>query len=198
MWQDGRRVLPEPTHAIDLRLIHSIARGDATALAELYGRHSRLVYSVILRILRSSSDAEEVLQEAFVRVWTKAETYDERLGSPAAWLTRIARNRAIDRLRAKKSRGEAVTTELTQQAEQVPAPTSATPELLAQEAATAASIRTALDDLPGNQRELIEAAFFEGYTHQELADRFGLPLGTVKARIRSGLLAMRERLEQHV
>lgn len=200
VWQDRRAVLPETSQAVDLRLLQCVARGDATALAELYDRHSRLVFSIVLRILRSPSDAEEVLQEVFVRVWTRADTYNERLGWPAAWLTRIARNRAIDRLRSKRARGEMAVPagDAQEQAEARPAVTRETPELLAQAAATATSIRGALDSLPAGQRELIEAAFFDGYTHQELAERFGLPLGTVKTRIRSGLLAMRERLEHYV
>src|SRR5262245_66522775 len=89
--------------AVDLSLLLRIASRDEGALADFYDRHSRLVYSITLRILRSPSDAEEVLQETFVRVWSRAETYDALRGSPAAWLTRIARNRAIDRLRARRN-----------------------------------------------------------------------------------------------
>lgn len=91
---------------VDLGLLRRIAVRDEGALAELYDRHSRLAYSVIMRILRSPSDAEDVLLETFVRVWSRADTYDSRLGSPAAWLTRTARNRAIDRLRARRVRGD--------------------------------------------------------------------------------------------
>ena len=203
LWQDRGSVLSESSDAVDLRLLQCVARGDTSALAELYDRHHRLVFGVILRILRSRSDAEDVLQEAFVRVWTRAETYNHHLGWPAAWLTRIARNRAIDRVRARRARGEHPPTagdprDLARDGQAVPQTvTRETPEVLAQESATAAGIRGALQDLPAEQRELIEAAFFEGYTHQELADRFGLPLGTVKTRIRSGLLAMRHRLEHY-
>src|SRR5262245_21305116 len=89
---------------VDLNLLLRIAARDEAALAEFYDRHSCLVYSVIMRILRSPSDAEDVLQETFVRVWWRADSYDALLGSPAAWLTRIARNRAIDRLRARRAR----------------------------------------------------------------------------------------------
>ena len=143
--------------AVDVRLIQRIATRDEAALAELYDRHSRNAYSVIIRILGSPSDAEEVLQETFVRVWSRAETYDALLGSPGAWLTRIARHRAIDRLRARRVRGDI-----------------------------------------NSQLALIDAAFFEGYTHRELADQFGMPLGTVKTRIRTGLAAMRGRLKQAI
>ena len=92
--------------AADLDLLQRLAARDESALAALYDRHSRLAYSVILRILRSPSDAEDVLQETFVRVWSRADSYDVRLGSPAAWLVRIARNRAIDRLRARRVRSD--------------------------------------------------------------------------------------------
>lgn len=185
---------------VDLTLIQRIVGRDETAVAELYDRHSRVVYSVILRILRSPSDAEDTLQEVFVRVWTRAETYDARLGSPVGWLLRIARNRAIDRLRAKRSRGDleapvADTHELEAAALAGPADN---PALFAEGAATAGAVRTALASLPEAQRVLIEAAFFDGYTHQELAARFGVPLGTVKTRIRAGLTAMRGRLEHLV
>jgi len=184
----------------DIDLLRRIAVRDEAALAELYDRHSRLAYSVAMRILRSSSDAEDVLQETFVRVWSRAETYDARLGSPAAWLTRIARNRAIDRLRAKRVR-EGISVEQGRgadgEAARVPEPeTRKTPEVVLHENATAGVVRAAMAALPAVQRELIEAAFFEGYTHHELSTRFGVPLGTVKTRIRTGLTTLRDRLEQ--
>ena len=198
------RVVPvsaNPTEA-DLALLRRIAARDEVALADLYDRHSRLAYSVIMRILRNPSDAEDVLQETFVRVWSRAETYYARLGSPAAWLTRIARNRAIDRLRAKRVREDISVDQGTgPDGEVVPLPeqeTRQTPEVVLQENATADAVRAAMAALSAAQRELIEAAFFEGYTHHELSTRFGVPLGTVKTRIRTGLTAMRGRLEQVV
>jgi RNA polymerase sigma-70 factor, ECF subfamily len=185
---------------VDLGLLLRITARDEAALAEFYDRHSRLVYSVIMRILRNSSDAEEVLQEAFVRVWSRSDTYDALLGSPAAWLLRIARNRAIDRLRARRAQLNVAVTPVggagagaTQSMEPV---TRDTPETVLEGAMTAGAVRTALATLTPAQRELIEAAFFEGYTHAELATRFGVPLGTVKTRIRTGLAAMHDRLEQ--
>ncbi len=185
---------------IDVDLLQRIATRDEAALAELYDRHSRLAYSVIIRILGSPSDAEEILQETFVRVWSRADTYDALLGSPATWLTRIARNRAIDRLRARRVRAD-IAIEPAVHADDV-APRSGqpvtrdTPETLLDDRTTAGAVRTALASLTPAQRALIEAAFFEGYTHTELATRFGVPLGTVKTRIRTGLAAMRVRLEQ--
>jgi len=185
---------------VDLGLLLRIAARDEAALAEFYDRHSRLVYSVIMRILREPSDAEEVLQEAFVRVWSRSDTYDALLGSPTAWLLRIARNRAIDRLRARRVQANvAVRPAVDAGAGVAPAMepvTHDTPETVLAGDTMAGAVRTALATLTPAQRELIEAAFFEGYTHSELATRFGVPLGTVKTRIRTGLAVMRDRLEQ--
>jgi RNA polymerase sigma-70 factor, ECF subfamily len=185
----------------DLELLQRIAARDEAALASLYDRHSSLSYGVILRILRNSSDADEVLQETFVRIWTRADTYDSRLGSPAAWLTRIARNRAIDRLRARHVRRNISVepADLADGSSGLPEPEHHdTPEVVVGDAATTRALREAMAILPDAQRALIEAAFFEGYSHQELAARFDVPLGTVKTRIRSGLTTMRGRLEQLV
>jgi RNA polymerase sigma-70 factor (ECF subfamily) len=183
---------------VDLGLLLRITGRDESALAEFYDRHSRLAYSVIMRILRSQPEAEDVLQETFVCVWSRAETYDTLKGSPAGWVARIARNRAIDRLRARRAR-ENVTVEpavraADGRAHSIEPVTRDTPETTLEGQWTAGAVRTALATLTPEQRELIEAAFFEGYTHSELAIRFGVPLGTVKTRIRSGLAALRDRL----
>jgi RNA polymerase sigma-70 factor, ECF subfamily len=185
---------------VDLGLLLRIAARNEAARAEFYDRHSRLAYSVIVRILRSPSEAEEVLQETFVRVWSRADTYDPLRGSPAAWLTRIARNLSVDRLRARRARAHIAVEPAIRAGDDARSPiepvTRDTPETALEGHATAGAVRTALAILTPEQRALIEAAFFEGYTHSELATRFGMPLGTVKTRIRSGLAAMRDRLEQ--
>jgi RNA polymerase sigma-70 factor (ECF subfamily) len=184
---------------VDLGLLKRIASRDEAALAELYDRHSRLAYTVIMRILGSPSDAEDVLQETFVRVWSRVETYNPLLGSPTTWLTRIARNRAIDRLRTRPRENVSVepAVHLDDDAPRSVEPvTRDTPETVLEGRTTAGAVRTALAALTPPQRALIEAAFFEGYTHSELATRFGVPLGTVKTRIRAGLAAMRGRIEQ--
>ena len=181
----------------DLVLLQRIAARDGAALAEFYDRHSRLAFAIIRRILQRAPDAEDALQEVFVRVWSRAETYDPRLGSPAAWVIRIARNRAIDRLRALQVRAD-VNAPVPAAAEGAPPepPAPDTPETLMQSAHAAMAVRGAVAALPAAQRTLIEAAFFEGCTHQELSARFGVPLGTVKTRIRNGLVSLRVRLEQ--
>ncbi len=191
----------EPSSSeVDIGLLQRIAARDEAALAALYDRHSRVAYSVITRILGSPSEAEDVLQETFVRVWSRADSYDALLGSPATWLTRIARNHAIDRLRARRVRGNIAIEALVHVVDGAPRSgepvTRDTPETLLEVRVTAGAVQTALASLTPAQRALIEAAFFEGYTHSELATRFGVPLGTVKTRIRTGLAAMRDHLEQ--
>jgi RNA polymerase sigma-70 factor (ECF subfamily) len=183
----------------DVSLLQRIVAHDTTALAELYDRHSRLLFGLTLRIVRDRAEAEEILQEAFVRVWTRAETYDARVGGPLPWIVRLARNCAIDRLRARRSRA-AIDTPAGHEGDagSVPAPDIQSPEATVMDAERREALTDALAGLPADQRQLIEAAFFEGYTHSELARRFGLPLGTVKTRIRTGMITMRQRLEHTV
>ena len=183
--------------ADDLSLLQRIASRDDAAMAELYDRHHRVAYAIIRRIVQSPSDAEDVLQETFVRVWSRAETYDARLGSPAAWVVRIARTRAIDRLRARQARSDVnAPVPAAGAAHEQDLPIHDTPESVLHSTHAAIAVRGAVAALPAAQRTLIEAAFFEGYTHQELSARFGVPLGTVKTRIRTGLVSLRVRLEQ--
>jgi RNA polymerase sigma-70 factor (ECF subfamily) len=183
----------------DVHLLQRIAARDAAALAELYDRHSRLLFGLILRIVRDRGEAEEILQEAFVRVWTRAEMYDARVGGPLPWIVRVARNGAIDRLRARRHRAAIDTPAADGRgAETVAAPDIQTPEAIVLDVERHQALTHALAGLPAEQRQLIEAAFFEGYTHSELAHRFGLPLGTVKTRIRAGMIAARKKLEHAV
>jgi RNA polymerase sigma-70 factor (ECF subfamily) len=173
----------------DLALLNRIVSRDESAVGELYDKHARLLYGLILRILRDRSEAEEVLQEVFVQVWTRAETYNAELGSPAAWLVRIARNRSIDRFRANSVRARTI--EATPQ----PPPVE-TPEAHAAMSEQQQTVARALQALPPEQRLLIEEAYFRGLTQSELAERFGLPLGTVKTRVRTGLMTLRRELQQ--
>ena len=184
----------------DLRLLQRIAARDAAALAELYDRHGRLLFGLILRVVRDRGEAEDILQEAFVRVWTRAETYDAQVGGPLAWIVRVARNCAIDRLRARRVRATVNAPGIDFAALEATAPDTGiqTPEATVLMAERRRTLTDALAGLPAEQRRLIEAAFFEGYTHSELARRFGLPLGTVKTRIRAGMIAMRQRLDPNL
>lgn len=179
---------PEETRS-DIGLLQRILTRDETALGELYDRHSRLLYGLILRILKDRSEAEEVLQEVFVLVWTRAEGYNAAAGSPGGWLVGIARNRAIDRLRANSVRLRAL--------DAAPAPeTHTSPETWLAQSERTHVVARALDTLPADQRQLIEHAYFQGLTQSELATRFSLPLGTVKTRIRTGMTSLRQQLQQ--
>jgi RNA polymerase sigma-70 factor (ECF subfamily) len=175
--------------AIDLALIERIAARDESALGDLYDRHSRLLYSLALRIVRDAGHAEDVLQEVFLLVWTRVQTYNAAIGPPIAWLVRIARNRAIDRLRTVDARMRADDT-----AAPATMVSAESPEDHASLSERWRAAAQALDTLPAEQRLLVEDAYFLGLSHGELAERHGLPLGTVKTRIRSGMQTLRQSL----
>lgn len=179
---------PGPQTSTDVELMERIKASDPAALAELYDRHNGLVFGVVLRMLRNRDEAEEVLQDTFVQAWRRGGTYQRDLGSPAGWLVGIARNRAIDRLRAGAVRfaaHESAAAESGAADLQGPAPRGE----------QHIDIRRALAALPLDERNLIEQAYFQGFTHSELAERHGIPLGTIKTRIRRGVQTLREHLK---
>lgn len=152
-------------------------------MAILYDRYSRIVYSVALRVLRETASAEDVLQEIFMQVWRSPGSFLETKGSLGGWLAVVARNRSIDHLRRRRP---------TDQVEDI---SLASPYNLAEEAERNAMMeraKAAIVLLPTEQRKTLEMAFFDGLTHTEIAEITGDPLGTVKTRIRSGLLAVRK------
>ena len=166
-----------------------IAGGDRAALQLVYRDTSAKLFGVCLRILRDRGEAEDVLQDVYMTVWRRAETFDPDRASPVTWLVAIARNRSIDRLRSNAVRLRAV--------EAAPLPdAAASPETHAVDSERQRVVKRALDTLPADQRVLIEQAYFLGLTQSELAERFQLPLGTVKTRIRTGMLTLREQLSQ--
>jgi len=183
---------PQGDSQVDISLLQRVAARDASAMSELYDRHSRLLFGLIVRILRDRSEAEEVLQDVYVVVWNRAETYDAALGSPLGWLVRIARNRAIDRLRSNDARMRVAASAASE------APPPESPEARASCGEQQRAVARALGALPTEQRRLIEDAYFLGLTQSELAERHTLPLGTVKTRIRTGLLALRQQLSHTV
>ena len=177
--------------AADHAALERMARGDHEALAELYDRHGRLVFSLALRILRDQSDAEDIVQDVFSQAWRQAARYESSRGNVIAWLLNLTRSRAIDRLRGRQSRPEAASDSLL--AIDIPDLTLPVDEQLSLEG-RASRVRAAMKELSVLQRVAIELAFYEGLTHVEIAERLELPLGTVKTRIRQGLLKLKERL----
>jgi RNA polymerase sigma-70 factor (ECF subfamily) len=178
----------------DLSCLRRIASGDQTGAAPLYDRHARTLYSLILRILGDQTDAEDVLQEVFAQAFRQATRYDASRGAVAAWLLTMARSRAIDRLRARRTRAEARTREVEALDEMPDLRPDAAATMLDEEQSRL--VRQALGDLPLLQRIAIELAYYEGLSHTEIAQRLEQPLGTVKTRIRLGLLKLRDVLTE--
>jgi RNA polymerase sigma-70 factor (ECF subfamily) len=171
-------------------LIRGAAGGDQQALAALYDATSRAVYGLLLRILSDPSAAEEVLLDVYTQVWRQAGSYSAARGKPMAWLTTIARSRAIDRLR--RGRQEQMHTAPLDEAVRASADAGVEECVLASEVGSV--VRAALDALAPEQREVIEMAYYGGMSHSEIAAARGLPLGTVKTRTRLGMMRLREML----
>jgi RNA polymerase sigma-70 factor (ECF subfamily) len=178
---------------IDRQLVDAIAAGSADALGRLYDRHAPVAFGLARRIVMQTEAAEEVVQDVFAQVWREAARYQRDRASVAGWIVMLTRARAIDHLRARRARPD-----LGAGATASPMPRLAsneqTPEDVAVSADDAARVRLALRDLPDTLRNVIDLAYYEGLTHSEIAARTGLPLGTVKTRLRSAMLSLREQL----
>jgi RNA polymerase sigma-70 factor (ECF subfamily) len=177
----------------DATLVHRLLQQDVKAFEQLYGRHSRIVYALVLRILQQASTAEEVVQDVFLQLWRNAASYNVERGSFVPWLLTLARNRALDQLRLKSERQR----RREEQAEELPPVVTAPPQYEKEldERRSVERVRALMGGLLPQQRSAIELAYFEGLSHSEIADRLKEPLGTVKSWIRNGLLRLKEGLQ---
>jgi RNA polymerase sigma-70 factor (ECF subfamily) len=184
----------EADHQLDAQLLARIATGDEVAFGALYDRFSPGLFSFVLKMTRDEKEAEDVLQEGFAQIWRRAATYDPARSSAFTWAVMILRHKAIDRLRVRQRierTMEKATVEFSHFSEADEASAGE-----AERRDAGAQIRSALKQIPEEQKQAVELAFFSGLTHEQIAERLGAPLGTIKARIRRGLLKLREFLQE--
>ena len=183
----------QETQDRDIELLRQIAAGDRSSFAEFYDRHSTLMFSVACKILNNNTEAEDVLQETFLQIWEKASKFDPKLGKASSWAAILVRNKAIDRIRASQRRARLAEEAGAEQAVTTPPTDTANENLYGHEKAQ--MIQSAIGELPNEQRQAIELAYFSGLTQDQISKKLNEPLGTIKARIRRGLLKLRDRLE---
>jgi RNA polymerase sigma-70 factor (ECF subfamily) len=169
--------------ATDVTLVSAIRSGDESAMGALYDRYSSIVYSVALRVLGDTGAAEDVMQEVFMQLWRNPGGFDAARGNLGAWLAVIARNRAIDSLRKRHPQTDIEDVMLSVEQDMAGA---------AERSRAMEKVRRVLGGMPAAQRMALEMAYFEGLTHTEIAAKTGEPLGTIKTRIRAGLLMLRK------
>jgi len=184
----------EPLSGALAELVSRMAQGSQDALASLYDQTSPMVNGLLLRILERPEDAEEVMLDVYMKAWKYAARYTDQRGSVPAWLMIMARNAAIDRIRQKRAQPKMLTFEPAVTPE--PAAVDASPEEQTSERERRRRVQQVLRELPPEQREVVELAFFGGLTHAELAERLREPLGTIKSRIRMGLIRLRGLIEE--
>lgn len=186
---------PTP-EAPELELLAQVAGGDADAFSQLYDRLAGVLFSVAVRILRDEHAAEDVVQDVFIQIWEKAGKYNPQLGKPTTWAVAMVRNKAIDRLRAWQRGQNLIESAMQDQLATEPFQAVASSPVCGEEAAQ--QVRVAVAQLAPEQKQAIELAFFSGLTQTEIAAALQTPLGTVKARIRRGMLELRGALEPDV
>jgi len=175
--------VPQPSTEDDASLLALVQSGDEQAMAALFDRYSRVVYSIALRVLRDPASAEDVLQEVFMQIWRNPDSFTAARGSLGGWLSIVARNRSIDAIRRKRPSVSIDDIALA-------SPCNFSDET--ERNSLMERARATILLLPIEQRKTLEMAFFDGLTHSEIAEMTGDPLGTVKTRIRSALLTLRK------
>ena len=185
--------LNEPLLEKDVALLRDIGGGDSAAFAHFYDQYSKLLFSIAYKILNDAKEAEDVLQEVFLQIWDKAGNYDSKLGRPVSWAITLTRNKAIDHIRSSRRRAKLMAEASTEMAARSGGGVTANESHRGREAADL--ISQAVAKLPEEQRKAIELAFFSGLTQDEISENLKEPLGTIKARIRRGMMKLRDRLE---
>ena len=176
----------EETKAKELELIKQIAKKDHKALSELYDLYRSFLFGLIIKIVKKREESEEVLQEVFVQVWDKANTFDYQKGNVYVWLVTLTRNKAIDKIRSKSYRNSNLNSDIEDYSMYLEAESvNGLSYTLHNERSK--FLQDALNQIPAEQRELLELAYFKGYSQSDLAEKLELPLGTVKTRMRSGM-----------
>lgn len=182
-------LLPDAADDLD-QLIARVALHDRVAFDELYARTSAKLFAVSMRIMKNHAEAEDVLQEAFIRIWQRAQTFRHGQARAMSWLIAITRNLAIDRIRARKAPVAPI-----EMAEDIP-DTRPTPEAATAASQHRAQIENCLEELDAHRAEAVRSAYIEGYSYQDLADRFEAPLNTIRTWLRRSLIRLRDCLEQ--
>ncbi len=174
-----------------------VLRNDTKAFADLYDRFNRIVYSVILNIVRSPPEAEEILQEIFVTLWNKRNEYDFSKSSPVTWMVTMARNRAIDKIRSSEYKGQMKSASIDD------SPALSSIEMAGENPLENSMleekqrlVKQAIQSLPQDQQIIIRVAYFEGLSQSEIAERYSIPLGTVKTRMRLAMKKLSELLKE--
>lgn len=188
---------PQAASTIDPKLLARVAKGDQQAFGQLYDQSSTLLFTLAYRILSDREEAAELLQEVYLEVWRKIVKYDVGRGTPIAWLVTVTRSRAIDRLRARASRGQPLMADTLEHPLVSQAPDANPNPYEAQEDSELRQMMArAILDLPLPQQQAIDMAFYQGLTHTEIAAKLNQPLGTVKTRIKLAMTKLRASLQQ--
>jgi RNA polymerase sigma-70 factor, ECF subfamily len=181
---------------VDPNLLALVAKGDQQAFSQLYDHSSTLLFTLAVRILGNREEAAELLQDVYLEVWRKVSRYDVGRGTPIAWLVTLTKSRAIDRLRARASRGYGATNQLESETAAPMADPGPSPLETQADQELRSAVGTAVAGLPQAQQQAIALAYYEGLSHSEIASRLNQPLGTVKTRIKLGMSKLRESLQQ--